>query len=85
MTVQADRIWNTTIGGLPHVYKHPSQTRPRVWLAFGETPNLHLPMTVFWCGLTAAGDSGLFRRPPGSQPAGIRPRIGPALRTTFRK
>ena len=45
MTVQADRMQDTTSGGLPHVYKHPRQTRRQVRLAFGETAKPTLTMT----------------------------------------
>lgn len=45
MQVQADRMQDTTTGGLPHVYKHPRQTRRQVRLAFGETAKPTLTMT----------------------------------------
>jgi catechol 2,3-dioxygenase-like lactoylglutathione lyase family enzyme len=45
MLVQADRIQDTTTGGLPHVYKHSRQTRRQVRLAFGETAKPTLTMT----------------------------------------
>ena len=43
MTVAADRIQDTTTGGLPHVYKHPRKTRRQVRLMYGKgdtTPTL---------------------------------------------
>ena len=43
MRVTADRIQDTTTGGLPHVYKHPRKTRRQVRLRYGEgdtTPSL---------------------------------------------
>ncbi len=45
MIVQADRMQDTTTGGLPHVYKHSRQTRRQVRLAFGETAKPTLTMT----------------------------------------
>ncbi len=45
MLVQADRMQDTTTGGLPHVYKHSRQTRRQVRLAFGETAKPTLTMT----------------------------------------
>ena len=45
MTVQADRMQDTTTGGLPHVYKHPRKTRRQARLAFGENAKPTLTMT----------------------------------------
>ena len=36
MRVGADRIQDTTTGGLPHVYKHPRKTRRQVRLMYGH-------------------------------------------------
>ena len=36
MKVLADRIQDTTSGGLPHVYKHQRNTRRQVRLAYGK-------------------------------------------------
>ena len=36
MEVLADRIQDTTTGGLPHVYKHQRKTRRQVNLAYGK-------------------------------------------------
>ena len=36
MEVLADRIQDTTTGGLPHVYKHQRNTRRQVNLAYGK-------------------------------------------------
>ncbi len=35
MRVQADRMQDTTSGGLPHVYQHQRKTRRQVRLAYG--------------------------------------------------
>ena len=43
MKVTADRIQDTTTGGLPYVYKHSRKTRRQVRLTYGEgdsTPSL---------------------------------------------
>ena len=43
MRVTADRIQDTTTGGLPHVYKHPRKSRRQVRLMYGQgdtTPTL---------------------------------------------
>ncbi|PKB82711.1 MAG: hypothetical protein BZY88_03790 [SAR202 cluster bacterium Io17-Chloro-G9] len=43
MKVTADRMQDTTTGGLPQVYKHPRRTRRQVRLTYGEgdaTPSL---------------------------------------------
>ncbi len=45
MTVQADRMQDTTTGGLPHVYKHPRKTRRQARLAFGVSAKPTLTMT----------------------------------------
>ena len=45
MVVEADRMQDTTIGGLPHVYKHPRQTRRQVRLAFAPGARPTLTMT----------------------------------------
>jgi glyoxylase I family protein len=45
MVVEADRMQNTTTGGLPHVYKHPRQTRRQVRLAFAPGAKPTLTMT----------------------------------------
>lgn len=36
MRVQADRMQDTSTGGLPHVYKHPRKSRRQVRLAYGQ-------------------------------------------------
>ena len=36
MRVTRDQMQDTTTGGLPHVYKHPRQTRRTVYLRYGE-------------------------------------------------
>jgi glyoxylase I family protein len=45
MVVEADRMQDTTTGGLPHVYKHPRKTRRQVRLAFAEGARPTLTMT----------------------------------------
>ena len=45
MTVEADRMQDTTTGGLPHVYKFPRKTRRQVRLAFGVGAKPTLTMT----------------------------------------
>ena len=45
MRVTLDQVQDTTTGGLPHVYKHPRQTRRTVHVRYGEgstTPSLVL-------------------------------------------
>jgi catechol 2,3-dioxygenase-like lactoylglutathione lyase family enzyme len=45
MKVTLDQVQDTTQGGLPHVYKHPRQTRRTVHVRYGEgntTPSLVL-------------------------------------------
>ncbi len=45
MVVEADRMQDTTTGGLPHVYKHSRQTRRQVRLAFAAGAKPTLTMT----------------------------------------
>ena len=45
MIVQADRMQDTTTGGLPHVYKHPRKTRRQVRLAYADGAKPTLTMT----------------------------------------
>ena len=40
MRVAADRIQDTSTGGLPHVYKHSRKTRRQVRLMYGQPPFL---------------------------------------------
>ncbi len=45
MQVTLDQVQDTTTGGLPHIYKHPRQTRRTVHVRYGEgrtTPSLVL-------------------------------------------
>ncbi|MCH8745487.1 MAG: VOC family protein [Chloroflexi bacterium] len=45
MVVEADRMQDTTTGGLPHVYKHSRKTRRQVRLAFAAGAKPTLTMT----------------------------------------
>ena len=45
MVVEADRMQDTTTGGLPHVYQHPRKTRRQVRLAFAPGAKPTLTMT----------------------------------------
>jgi glyoxylase I family protein len=45
MKVLADRMQDTTTGGLPHVHKHSRKTRRQVRLAYGEGAIPTLTMT----------------------------------------
>jgi catechol 2,3-dioxygenase-like lactoylglutathione lyase family enzyme len=45
MVVEADRMQDTTVGGLSYVYKHPRKTRRQVRLAFAPGAKLTLTMT----------------------------------------
>lgn len=45
MKVLADRVQDTTTGGLPHVHKHSRKTRRQVRLAYGEGVVPTLTMT----------------------------------------
>jgi catechol 2,3-dioxygenase-like lactoylglutathione lyase family enzyme len=45
MKVLADRMQDTTTGGLPHVHKHSRKTRRQVRLAYGEGAIPSLTMT----------------------------------------
>jgi glyoxylase I family protein len=45
MVIEADRMQDTTTGGLPHVYKHPRKARRQVRLAFAPGAKPTLTMT----------------------------------------
>ena len=47
MRVTRDTVQDTTTGGLPHVYKHPRQTRRQVYLRYGEGDSA--PYLVMTC------------------------------------
>ncbi len=54
MRVTRDQVQDTTTGGLPHVYKHPRQTRRQVYLRYGDGDSA--PYLVMTCHPGDASD-----------------------------